>query len=687
MTQLIDEEKITYLLGILEKTGLNKQPDVAAAINALHRNNLGPLRMILKNPLYKAFLNSQLAINATKSLKSILVQPTRAEAVDLNQGHCVLGTINKYGDVLSINFNDLCNGFLNIGATGSGKSVLARNILNQAGQYSKELGFNIICIDNEKNEFRGLVDTGNFIVITFDQFMWNILKKPNGMSLYEYKWMLTEIITSQFFLQIISRRTIKAILETLYRMYGSDKGSGIYPYIAEVVHAALHFLSKTKIRFDQESYARVANRLDNLAEIKAFECRDGIDPEIFIRKNIILELGLREPEIKNFIASLIVRYLYTINVKKGLIDNKLRHLVFVEEARGLLDADRNTGLLGDNSFDIDVTRVRAAGVGLFINTQQPPSVSQSVKSNAYIVNCHRLSDGVDIKSISETLGLTDEETHIFKKLPPHGASIIRHGKYDRPYLLKGNPPSVREYVNDDELAEMMSSDWQIITANYKPIEKYAKGSEQEKTKTQLDTTSNTLVFILGHSPYSSKSDLRKIPGFHRLPVLDKGISQLIEAKFITEIKIQVSRTRASTFYPLEEKAYSYLNIKPRQGHGSFRHQLFQHIVNIQLRSEGYKTQVEGRFKKDGKAIDIKAISPTGDREAYEVCLDLDKSSGRQSIIDNIVSDFRDGAQTVVVITANDQEDLAKKTILTQLAMEPNEQGLYVMPIWKYHQVK
>ena len=690
MRGIKDIEKLKDLLNALHETKLDELPDVKDAISHLLRGDPSKLKLCLQtNPIYMKIIESNRIADHIKKNKSPIPQPTGKEARDISRGECVIGQVNKYGDELKVNYIDFAGMFLNIGATGSGKSVVVKKILHQACRHPNR-SFAILCVDPEKREYRGLAENTDFTVIPYDKFMWNPLEILPGLTSDEHKWILSDTLTSQFYLQIISRRYIKAAIEALYRMYDVYNGSDRFPCIPELISALKVFQEKAKTKFEKESYERVVNRVENLAEVKAFHCRKGFDLSLIRKKDIILELGLLESEVKNFIVSFIIRYLYTVNVKEGLTDDKnLKNLVAIEEARNLLDADRNTSLLGDNSYLVDVPRIRATKVGQIITTQEFSSVAKEVRKNALIKNCFRQSDGEDIDKIAESLGLDEEQKKIFHKLPQFGASIIKHGRHTRPYLLKVDPAPIKSNVSDQMLEEIMADRWPFVIDRYEPLNQTEPKTQAKSSSYQLDSTSNALLFLLAHQNHLSKSQIRKIPGFHQLKRLDSAIDKLKAHKLIAVESIQVSKTRASIYFPLLERAYEYLRIKsPRQGHGSFRHQLFQHIIARYLQGRGYKkVQIEGRFQVGGKAIDIKAVSPDGVREAYEVCLDLDKSSGRQSMIDNIVSDFRDGAQVVVVITANDQCTLAEEIILSRLGMDLDQSGLSIKPIKFFHTPK
>lgn len=164
-----------------------------------------------------------------------------------------------------------------------------------------------------------------------------------------------------------------------------------------------------------EIYLNIENRLQAILESGVFDCQQGITTDIFQEQDLVIELDGLQDMVANYIIAFITRSLYLKNIKQGLIDASLRHLILIEEARTLLQAQRDISTFGESAFNQDLTRIRAAGIGTVITTQEPRSISPTVRSLAFTKIAFPLNDGADLDFVQKGWGLSKEQKNISLK--------------------------------------------------------------------------------------------------------------------------------------------------------------------------------------------------------------------------------------------------------------------------------
>jgi len=160
----------------------------------------------------------------------------------------------------------------------------------------------------------------------------------------------------------------------------------------------------------------------------------------------------------------------------------------------------------------------------------------------------------------------------------------------------------------------------------------------------------TLLFNLARAPFTKVSDMSNFSAFASPEGVSKALAWLSEHGYVERQEHRTSkRGRASAFYALTGKAYSFLGEKPPAGKGGFKHRLYQDIIYGWLNKNGVKAKIEAPIRKGSpKTCDILASSGEGLR-AYEVTLHF------ETLLQNLHEDLAEGAGEVVVVTRDDSD--------------------------------
>ncbi len=354
----------------------------------------------------------------------------------------------------------------------------------------------------------------------------------------------------------------------------------------------------------------------------------------------MLELDGLQEMVKNFIIAFIVRSLYLANVAQGKTDAHLRHLILIDEARQLLQANRDTSTYGESAFNEDSSRVRAAGIGLVITTQEPRSVSPTIRSLAFTKIAFPLNDGADLDFVQEGWGLDkNQRDHIFK-LPAHGQAVVRYGGYPKPFILAVPALEDERPVPDEELAQAMGPFW----ADLEHLVDVETPSADTSVHASIPVHAVSLLHHLSVQPFRSLMEIYELPDFNQRTV-NKTKDWLIENGYLRQEGYKTGGKKPAQYFMLLQKALDYLGISSIPGKGGFEHKLYQYLVWQWLKDQGITANLEGRTRKNSQnLIDVLAGTAKQGYVAYEITLTMD------NMTENILNDLASGVSEVVVVT-------------------------------------
>lgn len=575
-----------------------------------------------------------------KALHPFRPYPSRADVAKHMSGPLRLGWVNEFDDQLGVNLDNFCKPSLVIGRTGAGKTTLLKVMVVQALNLSGRL-FNVIILDPQKREYRGLLDRcPSLRIITPEQLRLNPFVVPSFLDTREHIIAVSEVLVSEGYLGQLSLNLIKKVLTELYKQNET-------PTLLQLRHA-LYKLRKTmgKSYRYYDLFLNIENRLQAMQESGLFSCSHGVPIDVFRNRDVVLELDGHQTLVVNFLIAFIVRMLYLGNVREGKADSTLRHLVVTEEARGLLQAHRDISMFGESAFNQDLTRIRAAGVGVIISTQDPQSISQVARSMATIKIAFPFQDGADVQFVAEGWGLDQDQRDYLFKLPVCGQAVVRYGDYPDPFILAVPSIKIRNHVDDSEVEQNMADFWASLQD---PPAGKADGVDVGKRQTPaLPPHAASLLWHIANNPFSPVMELYKLPSFSR-PKVKTALNWLNANGYLAIEGFRIKPGRPTNFPVITHKGMDYLGIDALPGKGNYEHKLYQYLVCQNLQARGQKAAIEGRTRKSSpKLIDVLA----GD-VAYEITLHT------SNLAENILEDLRAGAAEVVIVTRNrTEQDLA-----------------------------
>jgi len=352
-------------------------------------------------------------------------------------GDVSLGLANYQRGVFGVPHDHLAMHAMVMGKPGSGKTHLNRRVAEQVSVLN---GVNVVLPDS-KSDYRGLINKG-FKVIMFDRFRFNPLQVPAWAHPLTFINLWAQVFSAEFFVGLPGIELLSQAINQLYVERDIFFGSRNFPTMKDLLDK-VNAMSTSKHlgpRY-RDIFEALLVRLRAFVQApQVFGFSQGIDHEIFLSENVVLEMPDRHLSnyTRNFVISLLINLAYARNMELGLRGNKLRTLFMVDEGATWMGAGRESW--GADFIEPAVNEIarkaREFGVGLWVCSQESKSFNQVFRSNCLLKISFPLSAGEDIKSIQESFGLDDDQKDFLYKMPMRGFAVVRYGGFERPFLLE-----------------------------------------------------------------------------------------------------------------------------------------------------------------------------------------------------------------------------------------------------------
>ena len=512
--------------------------------------------------------------------------------------------------------------------------MLLKIIIVRAGNLSSRQ-FNLLVFDPQKKEYRSLIRKLHSLkIITPNQLKINPLLVHPFHDIQRHVILVAEILVSEAYLGGTSRNVIIHLLFSLYKKYDQPT---MLSLLLEIKKLKKY---KSNTYRMNDLYLLLENRIEAFIESGIFSCQHGIPLEMYQKYDLVFELDGLQDMVKNFIVAFIVRSLYLANVARGKTDARLRHLIIIDEARTLLQANRDLSTFGESAINEDSSRVRATGIGGVYCTQEPRSVSPTIRSLAFTKIAFPLNDGADLDFVQEGWGLDKDQRDYIFKLPAHGQAVVRYGGYPKPFILAVPALEDELPVPDEELAQAMGPFW----ADLEQLVNAETPSADTSVHDSIPALAAGLLHHFGVNPFRSLMEIYDLPDFNQKTV-NKAIDWLVNNGYLRQEGYKTGGRKPAQYFVLLQKALDYLGISSIPGKGGFEHKLYQHLVWQWLKDQGITANLEGRTRKNSQnLIDVLAGTAKQGYVAYEITLTMD------NMAENILNDLASGVSEVVVVT-------------------------------------
>ena len=349
---------------------------------------------------------------------------------------------------VKLDLQSLCSHTFITGSTGTGKSNLIYNILNDI---RSEYNRHFLVIEPAKGEYKNVFGGYRDVSVYGTNPMYTELLRINPfsfspyISVLEHIDRLVEIFNACWPMYAAMPAVLKDGIEQVYR----DKGwmfanpsyySTDFPTFADLIRVLPEIMDSSLYSADTKSdySGALITRVKSLTNgiNGTIFCSDTeISGEELFDRNVIVDISrVGSSETKSLIMGILIMKLQEYRMKPGVMNESLRHVTVIEEAHNLLrrtsfaQSQEGANLQGKSVEMLTnaIAEMRTYGEGFIIADQAPELLDEAVIRNTNTKIVLRLPNEADCQLVGKALALKDEQIHELSKLPAFVAAVYQN---------------------------------------------------------------------------------------------------------------------------------------------------------------------------------------------------------------------------------------------------------------------
>lgn len=351
---------------------------------------IGLLSLVKRNPKDKRYRKMLSDIIETKKLLGSIVNDSFTPypfARDFT-GEIRLGFVGIHESYLKSDFNatginrptiatikssSLCRHYLNIGSTGTGKSIAFFGLQDEL----LRIGKNYISIGFKRDGRHRIRQVNNLLVLRINQnanFGWNITIPPEGVNQEDWDFTWCRIFCET---QNLSLGIESMLLEFVKKLRKKNAIITIEMLYKEIEEAG--FKAFRNVNWQ----ASLVNRLEALCRFNKMLNTSKPFPLEKLIEHYPIEFELDDAgEFKSTFATLISIHLYKYRIVSNLRGNELWVAIFCDEALFIGSKEiQRTCFLGEPALFGLIRLAREFGIGFILATSESISLSDTIKTN------------------------------------------------------------------------------------------------------------------------------------------------------------------------------------------------------------------------------------------------------------------------------------------------------------------
>ncbi len=379
--------------------------------------------------------------------------------------------------VIGFGHTDLTKHAFVTGTPGSGKTTFTVGLLDRLW---REHGIPYLVIEPAKNEYRALIETTpDLQVFTpgkdhISPLVMNPFLPPKGVRLQSYKSTLKTAFAAAVTMTSPLDKIFEDALSAAYSRHGwfdSDTAED-----AREVFSIRDFLSVFQETFARIGYTGDAANIGRAGQVRLaslvglFDTYPSIPVEDLLNKPTVIELaGIENSDDKAlYIALILLQVLAYVNANVAG-DGTLKHVLLLEEAHVLLDADEAGGhgeadpaAIAKKLLKRMLAEIRSYGVGIIVADQSPRKVSADVVALTNIKLGFRLVEAVDKEILAASTNMSEAQRERLARLRPGEALLFYDRLEDPEEIVTADwraQRGIATFVPDDVIARKVTY-WQ-----------------------------------------------------------------------------------------------------------------------------------------------------------------------------------------------------------------------------------
>lgn len=364
------------------------------------------------------------------------------------------------------------------GAPGVGKTTFSVNLLATLANNNVKF----MVIEPEKGEYKELLGKYPGIqIFTTNPLKYRMLRM-NPFAFRDEIHILTHIdrIMDVFSvcwpLYAAQPALLRECIEEAYRRTGWDLGNSIYLYdgkkrfpdfnvLLEVIPEIIKkskFVGESKGTYEGALLTRIAMLTNGLFG-QIFNNEIEISDEEFFENNCIIDLSeAGTAETNSLVMGMMIIRLREYRMVKGITDNKLKHIMLIEEAHNIFPNSSKRSVEGGENLSSKsiemmskcLAELRGYGQGFIVVDQRPGAVDDSCISNTSTKIFFRLQEKDDQEVVAASLALTEEQRKELFRFPRRVA-LVYQDNWIEPVLVEIGKTS-NKYKSDSRNGNIIS---------------------------------------------------------------------------------------------------------------------------------------------------------------------------------------------------------------------------------------
>lgn len=392
--------------------------------------------------------------------------------------------------------SSFCRHYLDIGATGSGKSIAFFGLQDEF----LRIGKNYISIGFKRDGRHRIRQVNNLLVFMINQnanFGWNITIPPKGVNQKDWDLTWCRVFCET---QNLSLGMESMLLEFVEKLRKKNDVITIEMLYREIKEAG--FKAFRNVNWQ----ASLVNRLEALCRFNKMLNTSKPFPLEKLVENYPIEFELDDAgEFKSTFATLISVHPYKYRIANNLRGNELWILIFCDEGLfiGSKEIQRSC-FLGEPMLFSLIRLAREFGIGFVLGTSESTSLSDTIKSNCYMqvfMGSNRFGEVLDF---GRNANANKEQLEFIPKLL-EGQGIMKMGNLN---LFPITFPYV-EIKKDVSEAEIDEQDTRLLQGTeFESVIKPESGLivAEEAESEELKPDERAFLWDVYNRPYLSKQE-------------------------------------------------------------------------------------------------------------------------------------------------------------------------------------
>jgi hypothetical protein len=491
-------------------------------------------------------------------------------------------------------------------------------------------------------------------------FYFNPLIPPKGTDAQIWLKKLIEILCHAYFLGEGVAYLLQRAIDRTYTEFGVYSGNPVkYPTFKDVQKSLESIPVKGRSAQWMDSTIRTLGVLC-FGEFSRVLNSESVSPVAeLLLENAILELESLANSDKTFIIEALLLWIHHYRMSEGQRET-FKHAIVIEEAHHILLRKKQEMTGEEVVTDIILREIRELGESIILIDQHPSLISMPALGNTYTTICMNLKHKADMRTISESLLLDNEQIDFLGQLEVGTAIVKLQGRFFQPFLIQIPLFPIKKGVITDEDIIKASGGYSIengliraremLNEVIRDIRDIANREEESKRARQKDdddeemTNEKEREFLIdiGKFPVSGVTTRYARLGWSRYQG-NKIQNELIKKSLLTMRPVSTMKGQIKVLVLTDKGKEAIKDVKIIKVFGknaSWEHEYWKYRIGMHFKKKGYEVTFEYKIG-EGKSVDVVA-EKDGKRIAIEV------ETGKSDYIYNVKKNLDNGFDEIVV---------------------------------------